>query len=499
MMKHYVISKKYYSSKEEKALFLKKIYDYCMNVGWKKSKLDELAKLLEVDRLQIKTWARKYVREFLRDYLGEEECVKINNLIDELIKQDTEITRLTLSKYNPILYEIKGKKTYLLWEDEEEKELVLKYIYDYCEKYNYSPPKIAEFSVWLGMNFITYVENYAKQYAVEYLGFSDEQWNNNRREHGDMRREISYKKRNNNSKYVYEKLLKAKNLEEIILIIESSNFDIYTLKSELVSYIIVHQNGNQKMIDLLKSKIKMYTDYISKQRKDDRLKEREKIREEEIESQLSIAKEKVREFLDDVESDSIVMFCEVHNIDRDVFSNYVAIVKEKDLDLFNLYDNKVKTLQSQRYAVIIEKVNLIINYLKNGVEEYGVTRQFDLIDYYMITSISLSQILKLSKDFLSKDNLLLLKKFINQNISGEKNNPSIIKQIMSEKVIINYEKDKNGLPIPGTEELFSNDEKERLIKFLKNNNIPINLKTYNLVFRRYRNGLLDIEKNEKQK
>ena len=35
-----------------------------------------------------------------------------------------------------------------------------------------------------------------------------------------------------------------------------------------------------------------------------------------------------------------------------------------------------------------------------------------------------------------------------------------------------------------------------LIDYLKRNNFPINLKTYGIVFRRYRNGLLNLETEE---
>lgn len=280
-MKYYNISKNHYNSKEDRELFLKKIYDYCMNVGWKRVKLDELAKLLDVDRAQVRIWARQYAY----DYLSYDEYIEINQLIDKLTKQDREITKLTLSKYNPILYQLKRKKTYLLWENEEEKELVLKYIYDLCEDYIYDSYKIDELSVWLGVTSSS-IENFAKQYAVEYLGISNEQWHENRVKYGNIRRQKFYKNRDNNSKQIYENLLKAKSLEEIILIIESSDFNVNVLYSQLANYVIVHQNCNLEIKELLRSKLKMYSDYISKQKKDEKSREMEKRKEEKLKSQL---------------------------------------------------------------------------------------------------------------------------------------------------------------------------------------------------------------------
>ena len=116
-----------------------------------------------------------------------------------------------------------------------------------------------------------------------------------------------------------------------------------------------------------------------------------------------------------------------------------------------------------------------------------------MIDYFLVSNYSFQDILKLSKSIISRSDYILLRKFIEKNNSGEKNNTNVINQIMSEKVVINYQKDKKGSPIPGTEEIFSNEDKEKLINYLRKNNIPINLKTYGIIFRRYRNGTLDIE------
>lgn len=84
-------------------------------------------------------------------------------------------------------------------------------------------------------------------------------------------------------------------------------------------------------------------------------------------------------------------------------------------------------------------------------------------------------------------------------MNGITDNPNVIKQIMSAKVIINYQKDKKGNPIPGTEEIFPNEEKIKIINYLKQHQIPLNLKTYNLAYNRYKNGILDLNPSNKAK
>ncbi len=481
------------SSREEQRIFKKKIYDYCMSVEWKKEKIDELANSLNMTGLQIRAIARSYAR----NNFTNDEYQRLDQLINELTKKDRENTKLQKAKQNPILYMEKGKITYYLWENEEEREIVLKYIFDFCKQNYYAENKIVELSDWLGIARTT-VLIYAKQYALEYLGYSQEEYSKSKKEYGQKKLQI-YHASDNLSKKVYEKLFEVTSLEEIIKVINDSGINIETLRCNVGNYIAVYKNGNNQLKEELKSKIKMYTDYMLQQNNEQRQKDREISIKKENEIKLPIAIDTIRKFLNDKDCDTIDMFCEKYSIDKTTFKDYVTIIKEMDMELFDLYTKKTNNTIKQKYAIIVSQIKYIIKYLKTGIEQFGITRAFDLVDYYMITNISLNDILKIAKPIVSQSEYMLLRKFVNQNISGINHNPGVIKQIMSEKVIISYQKDKKGFPIPGTEEIFSNEEKEKLINFLTENNIPINLKTYNIVYRRYKNGLLDLDTNAKKK
>ena len=240
----------------------------------------------------------------------------------------------------------------------------------------------------------------------------------------------------------------------------------------------------------------MYTDYKSQQRKELKQKEEKALKAIENSTKIPVAIEKVRQFINDDSCDKIEDFCKKNNIERNVFSDYVVLLKEVDENLFNLYASKVENSKKRRYAKIVANINLIIKYLKTGIEEYGVIRPFDVVDYFMVTNLSFQDILKLSKSVLSQSDYALLRKFISQNTIVFSNNVNLVNQILSEKVVVKYEKDKKGVPIPGSEVIFSNEDKLMLIDYLKRNNVPINLKTYGIVFRRYRNGLLNLETEE---
>jgi len=399
-----------------------------------------------------------------------------------------------LTKINPILQKLTGKNTYLLWENEEEKKIVLEYIYNYCENNIYDRVKIYELSVWSGLSYAQ-IDGYAKKYALEYLGYSLEKYTQRKITYGLRRRQH----KNSEKKEIYyprifDNILNAKTLEEIVQIASVPGIKLSTLR-RFDDYIRRHHNGDEKVKEKLKLKIKMYTDYISEKNRI----ELENKKNNKIHQVLSTAIETITKFINDTDCNTIEYFCYKYGLNKKTFEEYVTIIREYQIDLYNIYDKKINDIRSQRYAIIINQVKYIIEKIKHGIEENGINRPFDLLDYYQITSIPLEDILKIAKDIFTTNEFNIIKRFITQNISGVKHTPNVIYQIMSEKVIIKYEKDSKGNPIPGTEELFSSEEKEKLINYLKEKNIPINLKTYNILYRRYRSGTIEIEERSKSK
>lgn len=109
---------------EDRELLSKKIYDYCVKVEWEPNKLEEFAKELNLTSKTVKRLAKEYAKKNLE----EEEYKRLLKQINEGNKKENK-RNLKLYIINPILLELKGKKTYYLWENDEEKELVFKYIY----------------------------------------------------------------------------------------------------------------------------------------------------------------------------------------------------------------------------------------------------------------------------------------------------------------------------------------------------------------------------------
>ena len=409
-------------------------------------------------------------------------------------KQKSYVVSKEMSKINFILYNLKGKRTYKRWENEEDRECVFKYIYEYCKENRYDIDKINEVAALLEVTPGT-IESYARRYMIEYLKYTFDQYYAYRNVFTTERLRKLYKSKETKAYKTFKSLLNAKTLEEIIYIIENCEVPYNELYPRVFDYVIVHEDGNFKIEEEIKRKLKMYINYTAENRK----KERQKLIEKEKEEKIIVAKNKITEYLKDNKNITVIEFCKRNNISERKFYEYLKIVQEFDPNLYDLYIQKTNLLKSQRFSKILSQLRLVITLIKNGIEEYGKNRNFDVIDYYMICNISFDSALKISKDNLAKEDYIILLKFIKQNISASKAIPSCINQIMKEKVIISCQRDNKGNIIPGTEIIFSNDEKEKLINYLKENEIPINLKTYNTIYKRYKDGFLELENNKAKK
>lgn len=488
---------------------LSNIYKYCVTVNWKQEKLEELSLILNIDAITIKNWARLFAKKSLtseeyNNFIEKSERITIFELekfkkIENDLKPNKHQVGRSTAKINPVIYKEKNKKIYRLWETEEEKELVLKYIYNICIENNYSDEILEKLTNVFGISSKDIILSAAKKYAINYLGYTEKEYAEKRIEYTKKKMEYHYKNRPNESKKFFEQLLTAKTLEDIIFIIEKSAYIPRNIQTSLGNYIIVQQQNNKEIEKQLREKIKLYSEYKSNQNKVARENIKNIKKEQLKEEKLKIAVECINSFIESDKYNTIEYFCKDNNISKENFMEYVELIKEKHQDLYFKYSEKTANIKKKNYIMINKQLLKLMEYLKNGIDDNGIIRPFDLIDYYIKIRLSLDNILIYAKNIVSPSQMAMLRRFVQQNISGIKSNYSELKMIMLENVEINMKKDKNGMPIAGTGEIFTNEQKEMIIEYLKKNNVPINRKTYTIAFKRYKDGFLNFEpiKNKK--
>lgn len=452
----------------------KKAYYCCIKVNWDVDKLIRYSKELVASPEEILRWGKLYQSKLIHE-------------------RGAEITVV-----NPILLELRNKKVKVMWEDEYEKRIVLKHIYDYCEQNMYDEQAITCLGERFGFSkYSDKIDKYAKEYAITYLKMSSEEYKKRKEKYGKERLRQYYKERETKSKKIFTNLLKAKTLEEIIKVIETSELTIASIRSLLGHYVMLHHNNDEKTEQELRTKINMYTAYTRELLMKQKEQEERELQEKKDKENLPQAIECIKKFLFDSKVEAKEQFCASYNIEENLFDYYLEVLQRKNIELYNKYQEKIQNIRKKSFEIITKEIKLIVQLLKNGIEENGIIRPFDLIDYYMITKRNINETLKYSRLILNEKDAQLLKLFVKKNDKGGEYNKKDIELIMSEKVEVNCQKNKNGVIIPGTGEIFSNENKLKLIEYLKENNIQINRKTYTVAFRRYINGYLDLTKIKK--
>lgn len=191
--------------------------------------------------------------------------------------------------------------------------------------------------------------------------------------------------------------------------------------------------------------------------------------------QIIIASATLRAFVDSTKYLTVENFCREEGIDTQTFSNYLSLIATYNYELFNLYTLKITSINTKNNSNIINEIKQIIIYIKFGIEDNSIIRPFDIIDYLLTINISLNDILDITRGKITSQEYALLRAFVFENKDATKSDTSIENEISEDK------------------------EKNKIISFLKTNNIPINSKTYNIAYRRYINGTLDLNLANKSK
>ena len=301
---------------------------------------------------------------------------------------------------------------------------------------------------------------------------------------------------------VLEKISKEDSFEKIKDIIEQSGIDASYLKYSVSDYVTVYRTSlKDTLIDELKAKIDRYIAYKNKEKREKILKQKEeKIKKQELEEadMLVVARDVIIDFINS-ESNLIEYYVKSKHMTLKVFKNYVNLVKKYDLDLYQRYYIKINNIRIKSYIYMINMVKNMCFLLINNVEENGYKRPFDLLDYYSMTKLSLTELMEFvnvnrNKIGINNNEYTQLNRFVKKNNAYKEYSSTRINSFINSviKVEINNEEEKYV-------KTFTKEELEAMINYLIINSIPINEKTLYLIRCRYINGSIDLFSNKCKK
>lgn len=182
---------------------------------------------------------------------------------------------------------------------------------------------------------------------------------------------------------------------------------------------------------------------------------------------------------------TIEEFCEVMNITKKEFDIAFEHLESLDKKLYLRIKDKINTLRKQRYAVISNKVNAIVDNIINGIKvSDDEVRPFEILDYFLATKLDFNDFFDIylkNNSQASKEKLKCIKTFFAKNKLTTKIKTST--ELSGSTIFM-----INDTPYEVRE-----DEKKDTIDFLNSNNIPLYTKVYKQALRRYVNGSLIID------
>jgi len=381
----------------------------------------------------------------------------------------------------------------------EKKKKFYEICYEEYKRAEWYTKKLKTIATQNDMN-VEEIKKNAVDYAMNYLNISKEEFRYDVYAHNGKSKKYAQRPE---SKYnvLLQTLLHipTKNENEIIETIEKTNIGIHHLKSLITTFSIVYYTEQKDEIEKnLKEKINVYAEYNNKKRlhKQEILKQQKLMLQQEIEKKdLDYAKFYVQMFLER-HYDSKATFLETTypKITEQEFERLVKIIEHQDPILFTTYKERMIQIKNLNYLYILNVVTNIFNLIKNGIQEsYDTIREFDIIDYYLLTDMPFKKFISVIRDTLTTEEIKFLHGFFNKNQSAQIYDPNVVTLIREEIKTYSIPIKTKDNTISVIKRTLSLEEKNNILEFIKKNRLPLNYKLYATEVNRYFKGYLNFE------
>lgn len=290
----------------------------------------------------------------------------------------------------------------------------------------------------------------------------------------DLYRKIIY-----NPDFILKVLKKGSNDDFISFIyyVKSRNgVSSNNLEKSLSSYV-----GNENVKKFIDSYDKFYSKYKNNKK------------EKEKRERLSYIHSVIRGFIDGKYND-LEEYCNENGVIVATFRNYLTEMRKNNDPIFDEYDKYRKSVEDSKSEFYHNCIDQAVYNIRNGVNEDGTVRPYDLLDYYSDFDISLNDLFRYAHKYLNSTDHLQLSLFYSKYKNESVLTNSSIKDLFSINMVLFREFDDDGEIInPGYEVTIY--DKERVISELKEREIPLTNITFSLMLERcIKNNDLNIQK-----
>lgn len=411
-----------------------------------------------------------------------------------LSEAETSVRRETLIKYQDKLRVLKGLRNrtieYYVYMNipEEDRDEFMKLFHYWCktdelDEKQFSSPEAkkgvfddvcAELEAELSITDFAHVDEVAQKYKDWLIKFnsyrSPEKLKGFKAIVERERAKLADKEANKFLPKIVEAL---KNNANIYLFFEENNISITVFE-------IILKNENSQYANMKKDIEKIINRYnkdLEKVKLEQEHVKHMKVKQDKYASSIQV----IKKFITG-QTATIKEFLEENEIHPKAFDEMVAIIREKDMALYDEYTKKLLSQSRQRFVPVLENAQRICKQIIEGVEEENDVRPFDYLDFRLATRMTLDEFI----EFVKKQRLLKTPTEIRTVMQFKsKNTPAIQtytpdKQILEEKHVIRGKE----IPLP---------VKKALVAFLRDYGITGDYRVYKIALTRFLDRKLDIK------
>ena len=250
----------------------------------------------------------------------------------------------------------------------------LKYVYEYCVDNKWEKSKLDVLAKSLHV-LVPTIASRGKRFARNYLYMTEEEISNFRAPYRNGRSDTKYN-------MLLNKIFELNDKKQITELIQSGDYVLSDIRSKIPSYVRLYKSylskeEQEKVVEELKEKVIPYNN------------------DELIETRKRIMKEKsLMKKLEWLKNTfEMIVSGELKECDIEIYRTNRNFEYKKDLEVLReylpeLYSEYMKLKDQEkkkdklRYNYVIDEVKKVLYYLVVGVEDEGIIRKFDIIDFY---------------------------------------------------------------------------------------------------------------------
>lgn len=183
-------------------------------------------------------------------------------------------------------------------------------------------------------------------------------------------------------------------------------------------------------------------------------------------------------------------FCKDRNINRKDFQQFLLILRETRPNLYKEYERKIDVIEDSYIKSLENTITNIIDNICNGLkQDDGSIKKYQYLDYCLETNLSFETFYKYAEKLglINLNNRQLIKNFISRNTNN--------KPLKTNEVL----KTSYNVLLNGNQYRVSELEKLQALEYMRDLNLPQEVKIYKQVVKRYLEGNLNYYSSKKRK